>query len=134
MKKDKIVEVLNALKAIATNTGTWLKVLILIIVGFGGAILFSKTKVRVEDCTDCNNQRRELIDALIDIKKDLSAAVNTSYNGGGNGIIFAQTATRRQTQAQQFKQSQQIRKVMSRIDSILIKYRMDSINKVKAKT
>ncbi len=44
---------------------TWLRLLVLVIVGFTGAILFSKTKVQKEDCSYYKEQNKQLIGVLI---------------------------------------------------------------------
>lgn len=126
----QVSAILGKILEIAKDAKTWLRVLILVIVGFGGAILFSKTKVKKEDCMACNTERRELINALIGIKKDLGAALNTSYMEVQDGLIWASydTIPKRTNQAQQ---AQQVRRVMSKIDSILWKLHIDSINRTK---
>lgn len=141
MKKDKIVQILNALKGIATNTGIWLKVIILVVTGFGGAILFSKTKVKKEDCTawqkqvqEVTEQNRQLIGAFIDIKKELAVVKPTAYywqpETGFEFSGFRDTLPPTQRQ----KEKAAVQKVMSKIDSILWKWKQDSINKQKSKT
>lgn len=120
-----IAIILDKLLAIAKDARVWFRIFILVVTGFVGAIAFSRTKVKVEDCSYFINQNQELISALIEIKKDLSATVSTSYTGEGEGIIFAQNIPRT-------SQGQQIRKTILRIDSILWKLRTDSLKRIKS--
>lgn len=87
-----------------------------------------KAKKNCEDCTSFKEQNKELINALIGIKKDLSAAVTTSYVGNEDGLMYASYDTTPKRQSQ-FQQSQQIKRVMSKIDSILWKVHMDSLKR-----
>lgn len=129
MKKVSIV--LDQLLLIAKDAKIWFRVLVLVVAGFAGAILFSRTKVRVEDCTTCNVERRELLNALLEIKKELSVV---SYVPMPNDLIFASVIDTLPKRQQQQMQQQQIRKVMSKIDSILLKVYRDSVNRSKHQT
>lgn len=119
-----INNILNAIIRAAQNKWVWLRVLILVVVGFAGAILFSKTKK--EDCTDCNNERKELLNVLLDIRKDLSeptSGVSTSL------LSFAAFVSDTLPKNQQ--QSPLNKMIISKIDSILIKIKLDSLKKQK---
>lgn len=94
-------------------------------------IFNARGRARCEDCTPYKEQNKQLIGALIDIKKDLQTTVTTSFNGlHPELIMFANfdSIPKRQNQQQQ---SQQIRKVMNKIDSILWKLHIDSLKKTK---
>jgi len=127
----QIAAILNKLLIIAKDAKVWLRVLVLVVTLFAGAIIFSRTKVKKEDCTYYIEQNKQLVNALIDIKRDLSVAVSTSFTGEETGLIFAQNVPK---QKSQYQQNQQIKKVMSKIDSVLLKYRLDSLKRIKSKT
>lgn len=118
--KDKITAAGNFLINSAKDWKIWARISVLVIIFFAGAIMYSKTKINKEDCTVCNNERRELIEALIGIKKDLGQ-VSYNYNPILNmSMLFPVRDT-----------SPVIKKVLSKIDSLLLKYKIDSLKKQK---
>lgn len=106
-------EILKQILAIAKDAKIWLRVLVLIIAVFAGAILFSKTKVKKEDCTFCMSQLKEVNET---IKLVLSPIQQATYD-----TIKPVTAKQR---------LDLLRKLSQRIDLIL---KQDSINKQKSK-
>jgi hypothetical protein len=120
--------IFNAIIRAAQNKWVWLRVLILVITGFAGAILFSRTKVDTKAAESCESERGQLIQALIEIRTELDPVQPTSYIDRPDAFIFAIYDTTRPEQMQQRK----VNRVLSKIDSILLKYRIDSIKKSKA--
>jgi len=137
----KITDILGQLLLIAKDAGVWFRVLVFVIVGticvVIGAVQFSKTKVKKEDCTYYIEQNKTLISALIDIKKELQPAQHTSFAGTESNFIFASfdTVPKKQTQKQvQQMQQAQVRKVLSKIDSVLLNIvKQDSVKKKQLK-
>jgi hypothetical protein len=86
-----------------------------------------------EDCTYYIEQNKQLVNALIDIKKDLQASVTTSYNQlQPELIMFASFDTvPKRKRMNQYQQVQQ--KVIYKIDSILYRIKQDSV-KLKSKS
>ena len=123
----KIADILAQLLLIAKDAKAWMRVLIFVVVGTGcvvvGAIAFSKTRTRVQDCTYYIEQNKQLVGALIEIRTDLQPKA-TSFIGGGASIIFA---LYRDTIPKP-KMSAQVNKVLNKIDSILLKIKQDSLN------
>lgn len=117
--------ILYALRSIASNLKIWIRVFVLVAACFIGAIMFSKTRVKIDP--ECEKQREQLINALIEIKKDLQnmggnqAAVKTSAATMVRYGLFADTTrpVKRIIQQDQMQQ-RQIKKVLYKIDSILI--------------
>lgn len=102
-----------------------------------GLLTFSLTKIfeaksgKKEDCTYYVEQNKQLIDALIDIKKDLQAGV-TSYHLQPELIMFASFDTiPKRKRMNQYQQAQQ--RVIYKIDSILYRIKQDSV-KQKSKS
>lgn len=119
----------------AINILNWIKGNVILSFVLIGCITFSatqifkaKAKANCEDCTPFKQQNKELISALIDIKKDLQASITTSYQLQPELIMFASLDTTRPQQ-----QQAQVRKVLNKIDSILYRVKQDSI-KQKSKT
>ena len=121
-----ISSILDSIRQLSANTGVWIKAIVLIIVLGGtftiGAVYFSKTKVKTQDCSFYISQNKELLDALIGIKKDISAVSNTSYLMDNNSTVMMWYAAydsaprKRQTQ-----QQMKLQKVVGKIDSIIMR-------------
>lgn len=88
-------------------------------------IFKAKGKANCEDCTPFKQQNKELISALIDIRKDLQGSVSTSYNP--NPLLNAAMIL------PVIDTTPVIKKVLSKIDSILFKVKQDSL-KQKSKS
>lgn len=74
-------------------------------------------------CDECEKQRTELIQALIDIKKELSPVAETSLKMPVSASVsFALFDTLKPVKKTQ--QQQQVQKVLNKIDSVLLKYRI----------
>ena len=112
------IEILKQILAIAKDFKIWLRVLVLAIACFAGAILFSKTKVKQTDCSYYIQQNEKLIGALIEIRQSLSSVDHVSY------VTFASYDTT-------VKPKTKIQKVISKIDSIILKYRISQQQKQK---
>lgn len=87
------------------------------------ALTYSATKIfaaktNVKTCDSCEKQRNELIQALIDIRTELEPKT-VSYSSRPDAFIFAMYDT---TKPQQ--QEQKVQKVLSKIDSLLMKYKV----------
>lgn len=120
---DKLNAILQTLKSMATDIKVWLRIVVLAIVFFGGAILYSKTKVKADP--DCARQRADLINALIEIKRDLEtpATSQVPITASFRSVSFIEYDT--------IPKSPQVIKVLSKIDSILYKIKVDSLKKTK---
>ena len=110
----QVVAILNKILEIAKDVKVWFRVLIFVIALFAGAILFSRTKVKTD--LSCEKQRGELIQALIDIRTELQPATSAVYY---EGPVFASD-----TVPKVKSQQQQIQKVLSKLDSLILKYRI----------
>lgn len=103
-------------------------------------IFEAKSKAVQQDCTvwqeqnkQCNEQNAKLIGAFIDIKKELSVVKPTAYYWNEKGYFeFASLKDTVPTQRQ--KEKAAVQKVMTKIDSILWKWKQDSINRTKQKS
>jgi len=93
----------------------------------------AKKEVVKDDCTYYIEQNKQLVNALIDIKKDLQASVTTSYNQlQPELIMFASFDTvPKRKRMNQYQQAQQ--RVIYKIDSILYRIKQDSV-KQKSKS
>jgi hypothetical protein len=111
-----VTDILNALVNAAKNKWVWLRVLVLVIVGFAGAILFSTTKeVKIKDC-------EEYIQALIEVKGLFSTP--TSFIGNSTSATFASLMWHDTVPKK--KLPPEIQKILNKIDSLL---KTDSIMK-----
>lgn len=139
--KDKITAAGNFLINSAKDWKVWVRITIFVIVFFAGAILYSKTKVKKDDCDSCNaqlkevnEQNRQMIGAFIEIQKELSVVKPTAYywqpETGFEFSGFRDTLPPTQRQ----KEKAAVQKVMSKIDSILWKWKQDSINRTQQKS
>jgi len=117
-----ITLILGKILEIAKDVKIWFRVLVLVVTGFIGAILFSKTKVKKEDCSYYIKQNEQLVQGLLDIKKDLSVTTTASY------MTFASYDT---VKPKVKKQPQQVQKVLSKIDSLVNQYRISQQQKQK---
>lgn len=107
--------------------------------GLASALLIINAKgkaVKCEDCQPFKEQNKELISALIEIKKDLVSVQSTSFNQlQPELIMFASydTIPKRKTPHSQMQQVQQ--RVINKIDSLILRYRIkqDSLTQ-KTKT
>lgn len=127
-----ITAILNKILEIAKDAKVWLRVLVFIIALFTGAIMFSKTKTKKEDCTYYIEQNKQLVGALIDIKKELQPAEEQPISFMGvdaSPFVFASFIDTTPTQRKQIqqKQQQQVQKVVGKIDSILFKIKVQEI-------
>ena len=119
-----ISSILDSIRQLSTNTSVWIKAIVLILVLGGtftvGAVYFSETKVK--DCSFYISQNKELLDALIGIKKDIKSVSSTYYLMDANSQVmmwyasFDSTPRKRQTQ-----QQMRLQKVVSKIDSIIMR-------------
>ena len=123
----KIADILAQLLLIAKDAKAWMRVLIFVVVATGcvviGAIAFSKTRTKVQDCTYYIEQNKQLVGALIDIRTDLQPKA-TSFVEGSAVVVFASL---RDTLPKP-RMSAQVNKVLNKIDSILLKIKPDSLN------
>ena len=115
----QITAILNKLLAIAQNGKVWLRVLVFVVVATGcvvvGAVYYSKTKTKVDQ--SCEQERARLINFITEMNKDL-AYVPTSF------ITFA---------SYQQDTIPKVTKWRMKMDSLLLKHKQDSINKLKSK-
>ena len=119
-------KVLLILLRAAQNKIIWLRFVILVGVFFTGAILFSRTKTDSKGSETCEKQRGELIQALIDIRRELEPAKPVvSLSARPDAFIYAIFDTVPKRQQQQVQQ-QQVQKVVQKIDSLLLKYKQKS--------
>lgn len=84
-----------------------------------------KATIKCEDCQPFKEQNKELISALIDIKKDLVSVQSTSFNQlQPELIMFASydTIPKRKIQQSQMQKVQQ--RVINKIDSLILRYRV----------
>ena len=116
------IQILQKILEIAKDAKIWLRVIVLAITCFAGAILFSTTKVKKEDCSYYIKQNESLIGALIDIRKSLSSVSHVSY------LTFASYDTIVKPKSQNQKK---IDSAIRKLDSIILQYR---IQQVKQKT
>tara|TARA_R110000868_G_scaffold395373_1_gene667022 strand:- start:338 stop:703 length:366 start_codon:yes stop_codon:yes gene_type:complete len=117
-----IALILGKILLIAKDIKVWFRVLVLVIAGFAGAILFSRTKVKKEDCSYYIQMNERLVQGLLDIKKELSVTTTASY------ITFASYDT---VKPKIKKQPQQVQKVLSKIDSLINQFRISQQQKSK---
>jgi hypothetical protein len=110
--------ILNAIVNAARNKWVWFRVLVLVIVGFAGAILFSTTKeVKIKDC-------QEYIQALIEIKEVFSTP--TSFIESGTPANFASLMWHDTVPKKRVPP--EVQKILNKIDSLL---KADSLLKLK---
>jgi hypothetical protein len=132
-----IAKLLEGVKNIASNTAIWVKSLVFIVIVGGtftiGAISFSETKVQKSDCTSYIEENRLLINALIEIKRDLTPITTTSYVMDEDFISFMYASY--DTIPKEAKPTQhqiKVKAVLSKIDSILLKSKeLDKKRKIK---
>jgi len=128
---NKLAILLDKLLLVARDVKIWLRILILVITLFAGAILFSRSKK--SDCTVCEGERAQLLSALLDVRKGLSemAAQPTSYIAGETDFVFAAFTTDTTKKPLNKNQMQQrIQGMMNKIDSVLLQRRIDSLKRV----
>jgi hypothetical protein len=77
-----------------------------------------------QDCTYYIEQNKQLVSALIEIKKDLQDGMTTSYNWDGGGLSFASYDS---VPKRMNKQQIQMRITIRKIDSILYRIKQDSV-------
>lgn len=65
-----VAAILGKILEIAKDAKTWFRVLVLVITGFAGAILFSKTKK--QDCSECQSQLSGVITFLNNMKSEMA--------------------------------------------------------------
>lgn len=114
-----LAAILTKITEIAKDVKVWLRVLVFVVVFFAGAILFSKTKVKPSDCKSCEADRSQLINALIDIRRELEPPTTTARASVAASLFIDTTRPRQPQQVQQ----RQVQKVVQKIDSILLKYK-----------
>lgn len=114
-----LAAILTKITEIAKDVKIWLRVLVFVMVFFAGAILFSKTRVKAADCTGCEADRSQLINALIDIRRELEPPTTTARASVAASLFIDTTRPRQPQQVQQ----RQVQKVVQKIDSILLKYK-----------
>jgi len=110
------------------------KVLAFLLIGLltGCSILFLREQGRAkcEDCMPFKKQNEQLIGALIDIRKELTGTISAaSYkdNGAEIFVMFAADTVPKKVRNQQ----QQVQKVIKKLDSIILKYRISQQQKQK---
>lgn len=113
-----VVLILNKILEIAKDAKTWLRVLVLVITLFAGAIIFSRTKVKKEDCGVCISQLKEVNETIKLILSD-GKAISAAY---------VDTIVKPMTGSQKIEA---LKKLSLKLDSLL---KQDSINKQKSKT
>ena len=89
-----------------------------------GAVTYSLVRIFEaksvgKPCVECEKQRGELIQALIDIRTELSPVNVTSFSGRPDAFIYALYDTTKPK-----TQEQKVQKVLSKIDSLLLKYKL----------
>lgn len=91
-------------------------------------IFAAKGKSLCEDCTFYKTQNKELLGALIDIKKDLQSTMTTSFTGTDNGLMFAayDSLPKRRMNNQQ----QQVQRTINKIDSLIKIYSVQQKQKI----
>lgn len=121
--------ILDKILAIAKDVKIWMRVLVLVITGFAGAILFSRTKIK--DCTVCEGQKAELVNALIQLKTMADVPVTPSTlvvtsSSFYTPTMFIDSGLMSDTTPRQ-------RRIMRYIDSVLYKVRQDSVRQYRYK-
>lgn len=125
-----ITLILDELIKAAQNKWVWFRLLVLVAVGFAGAILFSKTKINQQDCSYYIEQNKLLVGALIEIKNALQPVATSYFEDGSNDFIYASLSVLDTVP----KGSVQVKIVISKIDSILLEIKkQDSIKNLKTK-
>lgn len=109
---------------------------VLLVAGYFIRPVFMKSSKAdtIDQCEYLKEQNKQLVGALLDIRKGLSEmATPTSYVESDNGISFASfiDTTKRPLNNNQMQQRIQI--MMRKIDSALIKNRLDSLRRLEAK-
>ena len=126
-----IVAILNWIKDNKIMT-----VILIALLTFCGIKLFeAKAKVVKQDCTYYIEQNKQLVNALIGIKKDLSEMQSTSFNFDfeSDDIAFATAITAsydtipRRRVSNQSQQQVRLKLIMYRIDTLLNRIKQDSI-------
>jgi hypothetical protein len=118
----QIATILGKLLEIAKDAKAWARVLVFVIIGtvclVAGAVAFSKTKVKKEDCGFCISQLKEVNETIKLILSD-GKTIPATYN---DTIIKPMTGK---------EKIETLRKLSLKLDTLLKK---DSINKLKSKT
>lgn len=110
----------------------------------GSTVIATNLKDCVNQRQNCDNQREQLINALIEIKRSVNemAAQSTGFNESPSSPIsnavfsmFTQDTTKRRKtvfrQPQQMQQREKLWAISRQIDSVLLMQRLDSIKAVK---
>jgi hypothetical protein len=115
--------ILNALIKAAKDKWVWLRVVVLVIVGFTGAIVFSTTKT--EDCTVCEGEKKDLVEfftkQIIGIKTEVKSVVLNGNDDNAEQPSFALYSHDTIPKKSSYK------KILSKLDSLLLY--LDSIKK-----
>ena len=118
-------DALNIFRAMNANWVSRLFTITVLVISLYGWLRVTKAK-HIKDVV-CEQERMELLQALIDIRKDLQSAdaIQTNY-------FYTDSLPKKRNNNQQ----QQVQKTINRIDSILLKFRVrqDTIINLKNKT
>lgn len=118
-----IKDATNMFRAMNANWMSRVFTLSILVIGLYGWLRVTKAK-HIKDVV-CEQERRELLQALIDIRKDLQSAdaIQTNY-------FYTDSLPKKRNNNQQ----QQVQKTINRIDSILLKFRVRQDTIIKSKT
>lgn len=116
-------DALNIFRAMNANWVSRLFTITVLVISLYGWLRVTKAK-HIKDVV-CEQERRELLQALIDIRKDLQSAdaIQTNY-------FYTDSLPKKMNNNQQ----QQVQKTINRIDSILLKFRVRQDTIIKSKT
>lgn len=116
-------DALNIFRAMNANWVSRLFTITVLVISLYGWLRVTKAK-HIKDVV-CEQERRELLQALIDIRKDLQSAdaIQTNY-------FYTDSLPKKRNNNQQ----QQVQKTINRIDSILLKFRVRQDTIIKSKT
>lgn len=118
-----IKDATNMFRAMNANWVSRLFTITVLVISLYGWLRVTKAK-HIKDVV-CEQERRELLQALIDIRKDLQSAdaIQTNY-------FYTDSLPKKRNNNQQ----QQVQKTINRIDSILLKFRVRQDTIIKSKT
>lgn len=110
-------------------------IIVIVALGVGFYFLYPLLHAKkADDCAYFKEQNQQLVNALLDIKSNIkSLAEPTSFTGTLDAIMWATytDTTRKPMKASQYQEA--LRKIDQKIDSILLKNRLDSLRNTQKK-
>lgn len=121
-----IKDITTMFRAMNANWISRLFTLAILVIGLYGWLRVTKAK-HIKDEV-CEKQRSELLQALLDIKRDLQPTSQVSFQDYSFAVY--------DSIPKRNNQQQQVQRAINKIDSILLKYRIrqDTISNLKTKT